>query len=97
MTLKVVIRDDTIQVEATITDYDGETALDPDSHSVQLYDEVGTASGSAETSPTYVAAGNYTQTFDIPSDANPGRWKVRWTTTTGGKKASEDVYFDVIK
>lgn len=97
VSLKIIIRGNTIRVDATITEYDGSTALDPDSHSIQLYTGVGDTSGAAETSPTYVAAGSYTQKFVIPADGVPGRWKVRWEETTGGEKGSNDIYFDVKK
>ena len=95
MTLEIVIRNDTIQVKATVYEYGSTTLMDPDSHSIQLYDKFGVASGAPATTPTRVSIGLFTQTFVIPVAGLPGRWKIRWTTTTGGANASEDVYFDV--
>ena len=96
VTLKVVIRGDTIRCDASITEYDGITPLDPDSHLVKLYKPDGVQEGSDEISPTYTNPGEYSQLFTLPADGLPGRWRIRWRETTGGKHGSADVYFDVI-
>lgn len=94
MTLKVVIAGNSVRADLLIEDYD-ETAYDPTSHSIQLYEPDGTASGSPKTSPTNNDTGDFSQEFDIPADAEPGNWRIRWETTTSGKKHSEDVWFEV--
>ena len=95
MTLTVHIRGDNLRCDLNITDYN-DTVYDPDSHSIQLYDPTGAASGAAETSPTDVAGvGNFSQEFTVPADAKPGNWRIRWTTTTAGADHAEDVWFEV--
>lgn len=95
MTLTVHIKGDSLRCDLHITGYD-DVAYDPDSHSIQLYDPTGTASGAAEVAPTDEAGdGNFSQEFDLPADAKPGNWRIRWTTTTAAKDHSEDVWFEV--
>ncbi len=94
MTLTVHIRDDDLQCDMTISDYD-DVAYDPDSHSIQLYSPTGTASGAAEVGPTRNSLGNFSQIFTIPADAKPGNWRIRWKTVITGLNHSDDVYFEV--
>lgn len=94
MTLTVHIRGDTLRCDMTIDDYD-DIAYDPDSHSIQLYDPTGDASGAAEVGPTRNALGDFSQAFTMPTDAKPGNWRIRWLTRTAGINHSEDVWFEV--
>lgn len=94
MTLTVHIRGDDLRCDMTISDYD-DAAYDPTSHSIQLYDPTGGASGAAETSPTRNDLGDFSQAFTMPADAKPGNWRIRWTTVTAGLNYSEDVIFEV--
>ena len=91
----MVIRGDTIQIENIITDFDG-AALEPDSHSIQLYTPAGVAQGSAETSPTG-SGGSYYQRFLIPADGAAGEWMVQWkATVTGAGSSTERIKFRVV-
>jgi len=95
MTLTIHIRGDNLQCDLHIEGYD-DVAYDPDSHSIQLYNPTGATSGSAETSPTDESGdGNFSQEFTIPADAEPGNWRIRWTTTIAGVNHSEDAWFEV--
>ncbi len=94
MTLTVHIRDDTLRCDMTISDYD-DVAYNPGSHSIQLYDPTGVASGVAEVAPTRTATGEFNQLFTMPAAAKPGNWRIRWKTVTGGLNHSEDVWFEV--
>ena len=92
----VVIRGDTIRISNTIKDFDG-TALDPDTHSIQLYKADGTVQGAAETSPTG-SGGSYTQDFLIPADGVAGEWQISWkATVTGAGSSTERIRFRVIE
>ena len=74
---------DSIRMQATLKDYDG-TALDPDSHSVKLYDPSETERDS-DTNPTQSDAGVYYSDLTIPSSGTVGLWKVWWEITIDSK------------
>lgn len=90
-------RSDTVGVENTIKDkYDA--LLDPDSHSIQVYDPDNTAMlGTPETNPTKISVGVYEYYYNIPSDAKYGDWLIQWKAVRRTYSETEDFRFTVEK
>jgi len=86
------LTDDTVRIQATITDFDG-TLLDPDSDVVVIYDPAGTNMGTIDTSN--VGTGTYTADYSVPSSGTAGFWKVSWKVLSGTWPAREIAYFHV--
>jgi len=92
----VVPKGTTFRVEANIRNFPSfgeETGAlaDPDSNSIQLYTPAGAASGSALTSPTKSATGQYYQNITIPAGGATGTWEVIWTATFGSEISIQSV------
>ena len=93
-TLRVVRKGETFRIYDTFEDEDG-TKYDPDTHSIQLYKPDGSAQGSAETSPTNTATGEFYQDLTIPSDGVIGEWAVEWTAVYSSKSVIDLVRIKV--
>jgi len=86
------LTDDTVRIQATITDFDG-ALLDPTSDTVVIYDPSGTNMGTYTT--TQVGTGTYRVDYGIPSSGTAGFWKVSWKILSGTYPAREIAYFHV--
>jgi len=89
----MVYRGSTIRIRNTITDFDG-NPLDPDSHSVRIYDSNGNLKAEF-TAPVKDNVGVYHVDYTVPSDAEAGSWKAVWEIDRGGQKAVEVLRFAV--
>jgi len=89
-------RGDTHGVKATIVDEDGVTLVDPDNHSIQVYDPDGTPMlEPAETNPNHISLGIFKFYYNIPTDAKYGDWAIEWYADKGTFKETEDLNFTV--
>jgi uncharacterized protein YfaS (alpha-2-macroglobulin family) len=86
------IRDDTVRVQAVLTDFDG-TLLTPTSDAVVFYDPVGTNMGTVTTAQA--GTGTYTADYSIPSGGTAGIWKVSWKILSGTWPSREVIHFHV--
>jgi hypothetical protein len=82
-------------VENTFTNIAG-GLFDPDSHSIQLYNPLGVAVGTAEVAPTKISLGVFRQNFTIAVDAVLGRYIVQWSIIVGGIARSDNFAFEVV-
>lgn len=89
-------RGDSITIRNTIKDENG-NLMDPDSHSIKIFDPTGTQSGSEITNPTQESLGVFRITFDIPLNAAFGSWNVQWRAVKGTYVETEIFYFAVAK
>lgn len=88
-------RGDSLTVQATFKNESG-TLFDPDAHSIQVYDPSGTAKlVSPVTNPTQQSTGIYRYTYQIPSDAMYGDWRVEWKATEGEYTDTQPFFFNV--
>ena len=86
------IRDDTIRVQAVITDFDG-SLLDSTSDAIVVYDPVGTNMGTVTSA--HAGTGTYTADYSVPSGGTAGIWKVSWKILAGTWPSRETVNFHV--
>jgi uncharacterized protein YfaS (alpha-2-macroglobulin family) len=87
------VTDDTVRVEAVITDFDG-TLLTPTSHSIIFYNPSGSAVGTT-TTPTNDGTGTYRYDYVIGTAAPKGIWKISWKILSGTYPARETINFNV--
>jgi uncharacterized protein YfaS (alpha-2-macroglobulin family) len=71
---------DTVRIKNTIKDFDQVTLIDPDSHSIKVFDPTGTLQETV-TDPARDSLGVFHFYYTIPEDGKPGTWRVEWTAT----------------
>jgi len=69
--------------EATILDYDGQTKIPPDSQLISLYCE--TDVFYTTDSPTTIATGVYSISYQSTDNVPLGIWYIEWRATKDGK------------
>lgn len=82
MRQKGYLRDQTVKFQATITDFDGKTLVDPDSHELTFFDPTGVPKVMTAY-PTKVSTGVYCYYFVILADATVGKWRLDWKGMKG--------------
>jgi hypothetical protein len=85
---------DTVRLKATIKDYDG-VLIDPDTHSIKVYNPSDVQVGSEITTPTSDGVGMYHADYDIPTMGPDGIWKCIWRTIKGGAARTGVMTFEV--
>ncbi len=88
--------EETFEIEATCTDFDNETKIDPDSHLIKLLKPDGTQSGDDAITPDRESLGIFTQRFSIPVDGPAGIWIVKWVYDVSGEKKPKKIRVKVV-
>lgn len=74
-----VIRGSATRISAEIKDFPpGSALINPDSHSITIYDANGTLQGSPVTNPTPDGLGEFHYDYTVPATGVLGLWLVKW-------------------
>jgi uncharacterized protein YfaS (alpha-2-macroglobulin family) len=87
---------DTVRFKNTIKDFDQTTLIDPDSHSIKVFDPAETLKDTI-TNPERDSVGVYHFYYTIPEDGVQGTWRIDWTATHATRPSKKRFEFEVAK
>jgi uncharacterized protein YfaS (alpha-2-macroglobulin family) len=85
---------ETLEIHETIKDFDQETLIAPDSHSIKIYNPSGTLVTTI-TNPDEEEPGIYNAYYTLAADAPVGQWYYVWTATKNMYKGVHKKVFEV--
>jgi hypothetical protein len=85
---------DTVRLKSTIRDYDN-VLIDPDTHSIKVYNPSDVLSGAEITTPNRDSVGVYYTDYTVPVFGPDGIWKCIWKAVKDGKARTGVMTFEV--
>jgi len=88
----------TVVVKWKVREFENDTLIDPDSHSIEVYDSKGVKRVGYDVNNLYrEGIGSYRYHFNIPSDVVVGDWYVKVSAVSGAQTTVLAIHFDVRK